>query len=233
MRNYVIQNGRDSREIKGLLISELPAISKPAVRTDITEIDGRDGDIVSVLGYSAYDKHMTIGLYGDYDIDEIIPFFNSSGTVTFSNEQERYYRYQILNQIDFERLVRFRTAEVVYHVQPFKYSTIETLKKFDSPSGSITVRNNGNYVSRPIIEITGTGTITLSLNGLQLFSIDMGANSSVTIDTENMEAYSGSTLMNRNVQGDYDAFKLNIGANEVSFSGSVSSISFKNYSRWI
>ena len=53
--NYVIQNGKDSREIRGLLISELPAISKPAVRTDITEIDGRDGDIVSVLGYSAYD----------------------------------------------------------------------------------------------------------------------------------------------------------------------------------
>lgn len=231
--NYVIQNGKDSREIKGLLISELPAISKPAVRTDITEIDGRDGDIVSVLGYSAYDKHMTIGLFGDYDIDEIIPFFSTSGTVTFSNEPERYYRYQIINQIDFARLVRFRTAEVVYHVQPFKYSTIETVKKFSKPSGSITVRNNGNYISRPVIEITGTGTITLSLNGLQLFNIEMGTNSAVTIDTENMEAYNGSVLMNRNVQGDYDAFALNVGVNDVVVSGTVSSISFKNYSRWI
>ena len=231
--NYVIQNGKDSREIRGLLISELPAISKPAVRTDITDIDGRDGDIVSVLGYSAYDKHMTIGLYGDYDIDEIIPFFSTSGEVVFSNEPERYYRYQIIAQIDFARLVRFRTAEVVYHVQPFKYSTIETMKKFDSPSGSITVRNNGNYKSRPVIEITGTGTITLSLNGLQLFNIDMGTSSSVTIDTENMEAYNGSVLMNRNVQGDYDAFALNVGVNEVVVSGTVSSISFRNYSRWI
>lgn len=233
MRNYVIQNGKDSREIKGLLISELPAISKPAVRTDIMEIDGRDGDIALVLGYSAYDKHMTIGLYGDYDIDEIIPFFNTSGTVTFSNEPERYYRYQIISQIDFERLVRFRTAEVVYHVQPFKYSTIETVKKFDNPQGSVTVRNKGNYFSRPVIEITGTGTITLSLNGLQLFNVEMGTNNTVTIDTEKMEAYNGSVLMNRNVQGDYDAFALNVGVNEVVVSGTVSSISFKNYSRWI
>lgn len=231
--NYVIQNGRDSSEIRGLLISELPAISKPAVRTDITDIDGRDGDIVSVLGYSAYDKHMTIGLFGDYDIDEIISFFNTSGAVTFSNEPERYYRYQIIKNIDFDRLVRFRTAKVVYHVQPFKYSTIETLKKFSNPSGSITVRNNGNYFSRPVIEITGTGTITLSLNGLQLFNIEMGTNNAVTIDTEKMEAYNGSVLMNRNVQGDYDAFALNVGVNEVVVSGTVSSISFKNYSRWI
>lgn len=231
--NYVIQNGKDSREIRGLLISELPAISKPALRTDTVEIDGRDGDIVSVLGYSAYDKHMTIGLYGDYDIDEIIPFFNTSGTVTFSNEAEKYYRYQILNQIDFERLVRFRTAEVVYHVQPFKYSTIETIKKFENTTASVTVRNSGNCVARPIIEITGSGTITLSLNGLQLFNIEMNGNSSITIDTEQMEAYNGSELMNRNVQGDYDSFALNVGVNEVVVSGTVSSISFKNYSRWI
>ena len=228
----MIQNGIDSRQIKGLLISERPAISKPALRTDITEIDGRDGDIVSVLGYSAYDKHMTIGLFGGFDIDEIIEYFSTSGTVTFSNEAEKYYRYQILNQIDFERLVRFRTAEVVYHVQPFKYSTIETLKNFQNPT-SVTVRNSGNCVARPIIEITGTGTITLSLNGLQLFNIDMGTSSSVTIDTEKMEAYNGSVLMNRNVQGDYDAFALNVGVNEVVVSGTVSSISFKNYSRWI
>ena len=229
----MIQNGIDSRQIKGLLISELPAISKPALRTDITEIDGRDGDIVSVLGYSAYDKHMTIGLFGGFDIDEIIEYFSTSGTVTFSNEVEKYYRYQILNQIDFERLVRFRTAEVVYHVQPFKYSTIETIKKFENPTTSVTVRNSGNCVARPIIEITGTGTITLSLNGLQLFNIDMNGNSSVTIDTEQMEAYNGSELMNRNVQGDYDSFALKVGANDVSVSGTVSSISFKNYSRWI
>ena len=73
----------------------------------------------------------------------------------------------------------------------------------------------------------------MSLNGLQLFNIEMGTNNAVTIDTENMEAYNGSVLMNRNVQGDYDAFALNVGVNEVVVSGTVSSISFKNYSRWI
>ena len=101
MRNYIILNGQNSNEIQGLLIQELPPISKPKIRTQREEIDGRNGDIITKLGYSAYDKEISIGLYGDFDINEIISFFNSQGTVTFSNEEDMYYNYQILEQIVF------------------------------------------------------------------------------------------------------------------------------------
>ena len=123
--NYCILNGVKSTTIKGLLIQSLPPISKPLMRTQIEEIDGRDGDIVTKLGYSAYDKEMSIGLFGDYDVDEVIQFFDSEGTVIFSNEPDKFYKYQILQQIDFERLIRFKTATVTFHVQPFKYSAVD------------------------------------------------------------------------------------------------------------
>lgn len=233
MRNYVIQNGLDSRYLKGLLIQELPPITKPLMRTSIEQIDGRDGDVITRLGYSAYDKKMKIGLFGDYDIDDIITFFNSSGTVTFSNEPEKYYIYDILDAIDYERLVRFRTAEITYHVQPFKYSTIEKMKVFSNPTSAITVRNNGNYVSKPVIHIEGTGTINLSLNGVQLFRIDLSTSSAITIDTERLEAYNGDALMNRYVVGNYDKFVLKVGANSVSWDGQLTNIAFENLSRWI
>ena len=93
--NYIILNGNISTNIQGLLISELPPITKPLMRTEVEEIDGRDGDIVTKLGYSAYKKPVKIGLYGDYDIDEVIQYFDSQGTVTFSNEPDKYYNYQI------------------------------------------------------------------------------------------------------------------------------------------
>ena len=233
MRNYVIQNGKDSRYLKGLLIQELPPITKPLMRTSIEQIDGRDGDVITRLGYSAYNKKMKIGLFGDYDIDDIIAFFNSSGTVTFSNEPEKYYVYDILDAIDYERLVRFKTAEITYHVQPFKYSNIEKLKVFSNPASDITIRNNGNYVAKPIIHIKGTGTINLSLNGVQLFRINLSTTNSITIDTGRLEAYNDDVLMNRYVVGDYDKFVLKVGANSVSWDGALTYIAFEKLSRWI
>ena len=160
--NYVVLNGVKSNTIKGLLIQELPVISKPLMRTEIEQIDGRDGDIVTNLGYSAYDKQMTIGLYGDYDIDDVIGYFASSGTVTFSNEPDKYYNYQIIQQIDFERLLRFRQATVTFHVQPFKYSavgddvTVSTDQWNGLPDTSIT--KNGITVTASDGSITISGT---------------------------------------------------------------------------
>lgn len=234
MRNYIILNGKNSVNIQGLLIQKLPPISKPKIRTQIEEIDGRDGDIITPLGYSAYDKKLSIGLYGDFDIDEIIEFFNTSGIVIFSNEPDKFYYYEIVSQIDFERLIRFRTAEVTMHIQPFKYSATDNDKVFNiTNENSIQIRNSGNIYSKPTLIITGSGNIGIYLNGVQLFQIVLGDLGSITIDTTKMEAYNGSDLLNRLVSGNYDNFKLNIGKNIISFTGSVTKIEIKNFSRWI
>lgn len=361
--NYIILNGKKSTTIQGLLISSLPPISKPLMRTQIEEIDGRDGDIVTKLGYAAYNKEITIGLYGDYDVDDVISYFDSEGIVTFSNEPTKYYTYQILNQIDFERLIRFKTATVILHVQPFKYSAIEKALSFsntnpvrfsdytvtkngitltaqngiiqiagqatanteiympiyalslkegdytlnasaggtgvssvsirlihDSPSSlnsfggtfatlqnysivtihseltaakiynylyfyiaasqsmdfmldvsmannsldSVTVSNTGNIASKPILTIYGSGTVAISINGMQIFIIELGESEEyITIDAAQMEAYKDGVLKNRLVSGDYDNFLLKIGKNEISWSGNVTRLDIANYSRWI
>ena len=233
MRNYIIINGVNSLTINGLAIKELPSISKPAIRTLTEAIDGRDGDIVTKLGYSAYDKNMEIGLYGNYDIDDIIAYFNQSGTITFSNEADKYYYFEILNQIDFEKLIKFRTANVVFHCQPFKYEVGESAIALSS--GDTIVENKGNIYSKPIINIEGSGTISVSLNGNQIFSIDMSDNSEITIDTSKLEAYDPNTsvLLNRIVTGDYDDFRLESGNNTISLSGTITSANITYVSRWL
>lgn len=376
MRNYIILNGNISTNIQGLLIQSLSPISKPRIRTQVEEIDGRDGDIITTLGYSAYDKEITIGLYDDFDINEVIQYFNSKGTVIFSNEEDKYYNYQIVEQIDFERLIRFRTATVRMHVQPFKYSVEDNSKTFNfdtsnkfnflnwynnrsslsvtsgnfeitensltinganvmflgtysatqnptqadintintfgievnantqytlsvnsnnggdiyvlyydenykyttrklfflnegnnafefttpsnckyvclriasgfntpltlsrfaiqiNPIAEFDIYNAGNIYSKPILTITGAGNIGVSLNGVQLFQIQLGDLGSITIDTTQMEAYNGTSLLNRLVTGDYDNFKLNIGKNTIVFTGTVTKAEIQNYSRWI
>ena len=163
MVNYCILNGVKSSSIKGLLIQSLPAISKPLMRTQIEQIDGRDGDIVTKLGYSAYEKEMSIGLFGDYNIDDIIQFFDSEGEVTFSNEPDKYYNYQIIEQIDFDRLLRYKTAVVKFHCQPFKYATVDrkfTLSNQFFDFDYFTKTTNGITLTAEngVITISGTGT---------------------------------------------------------------------------
>lgn len=360
--NYCVLNGIKSNTIKGLLIQELPPISKPLMRTQIDQIDGRDGDIVTNLGYSSYDKQMTIGLFGNFDIDDVIAYFASAGTVTFSNEPDKYYNYQIIKQIDYERLVRFRTATVTFHTQPYKYSavgddvtadadqwnglpnttvtkngitvtasdgsiaisgtataaaeiylpinainldagsytlqltangtgasacptrligsvpsnadtfggnyvtlvqngtatqtaTLTAAKTFgylwfyispnvavnltlsvsllDNGMDSMTLINLGNTVSRPTINIVGSGSIDLSINGNQVLTLALGEQESITIDAEAMNAYRGDLLLNREVTGDYSNVILQAGTNTLSWDGDVQSVEVTKVSRWI
>ena len=234
---YIILNNIDSRTISGLLISSLAPISKPQVRTQVETIDGRSGDIVTPLGYSAYDKVITIGLTYNYDIDAIIDYFNSSGVVVFSNEPDKYYQYAIYEQIDFEKLIRFKTAEVVLHVQPFKFSLLEQPQTFnisESPA-SLSIYNAGNIYARPIITITATGDVTFALNGSDILVIEFGETAqTIIINCEELNAYDEQNiLLNRLITGNYDNIKLNKGSNEISLSGDVTAFTIEKYSRWI
>lgn len=234
--NRITLNGHHSSDVDGLLISSLPPISKPLIRTKVETIDGRDGDIVTKLGYSAYDKTVQIGLKGSYNVDDVIAFFDSEGEVIFSNEADKFYRYQIIEQIDFEKLIRFKTAKVVFHCQPFKYSAIEEEKTFDiADQTSVSVFNRGNTESKPKITLYGSGALTLKINGTDALEVTIDAGY-ITIDVNEMQAYKGNTFLNRKVTGDYSDCKLKVGTNVISvisWTGSVTKVIVDNYTRWI
>lgn len=168
MISYIELNGEKSTNVKGLIVQSLPPITKPKMRTSNATIDGRDGDVVTKLGYAAYDKEVSIGLHGDFDIDDAIAFLDSEGEVVFSNEPDKYYRYQILDQIDFKRLVRFRTAKVKMHVQPFKYDAVD--RTFDIVNQFLHV---GDYAAYRfgITVISSGGSIRVSGNATS--NVDM------------------------------------------------------------
>lgn len=234
--DYIIINGKKSTLYNGLIITSLPPITKPKIRSRIEEIDGVDGDTITKLGYSAYDKTFEIGLSYNYDVDDIIKFLDTEGTITFSNEPDKYYYFTTLNQIDFEKLLRFKKAKVTIHVQPFKYSTVESTKIFDfsSNNGSLVVRNNGNIYSKPIITLYGSGTIILSINNLEVMNLALNGGKMV-LDTQSQNAYDPETkdFLNRYVIGDFKNLYLPIGKNIISWTGNVTKVEIDFCSRWI
>ena len=232
--NYVIWNDRDSREINGLLICELPPITKPQMRVKETVIDGVDGSIIEELGYERYDKTITVGLKIGADVDEIIEYITGNGKIVFSNEPNKYYIARITKGIDYQRLLRFRKANITFRVQPFKYDNEEFDIYADAERESISVVNEGNHTAKPLITIEGEGTVILSVNDTVIceYTFPEGENT-VTLDSEKQEAYLESikNLRNRTMLGEFPVFKK--GASVLSWSGAVESIRIKRYNRWL
>lgn len=230
--NYILWNNKDSRDINGILISELPPITKPGMRVRETVIDGVDGSIIEEFGYESYDKSVTVGLKIGADVDKVIEFFTGSGEVVFSNEPDKYYIARIIKNIDFSRLLRYRVAKVTFRVQPFKFRRAEVTREVTSENRSLVIRNDGNYVARPIITITGSGTIKLFLNNRQVCQYTFPEDDNVVVlDSEKQDAYVGNILKNRNMTGEFPVFEK--GINAITWSGTVESIRVSKYSRWL
>ena len=98
---------------------------------------------------------------------------------------------------------------------------------------SFSLFNRGNIFSRPRFTIYGTGRIDLKINNVDVLTINLGSAGYITIDSAQMNAYQGETLMNRSVIGDYDDLNLKVGKNVISWTGDVTEIKAEEYSRWI
>jgi phage-related protein len=230
--NYIIWNEQDSRYINGLVICELPPISKPQMRIAETIVDGVDGSYIEELGYAPYDKALLVGITPQANIDEIVKFFSGKGEVVFSNEPDKFYKAHIVNQIDYARLVRFKTATIVFRVQPFKYKLNELPVTVSASANKYIVESGGTETSKPLIHLVGSGTVECRVNGDMMFSYTFPSNDTeVYIDSELQDAYVGSVLKNRNMVGGFPV--LQSGFNEVEFTGTLTSVEISARSRWI
>ena len=174
--NSIIWKGVSSTTISGLLISELPPISKPGMRVKETAIDGRDGSILEDLGYSSYDKSVVIGLHGNFDINKVIKYFTGEGEVVFSNEPDKVYTAKIVGHIDYNRLLRYRQTTIPFRVQPFKHKLNEAYKEAQTEvlNGTALVINDLEDAKLKTFSIYGkttqNGTPTLE-NPVELVSV--------------------------------------------------------------
>lgn len=231
--NYIIWNGINSETIDGLLICELPPITKPKIRTEVTEIDGKDGDFIDKVGYSSYDKTIKVGLFDDFDINQIIKYFSGKGEITFSNEPDKVYMAEIIDQIDLKRLVNFMITDIKFHVQPFKYLKDEPKVDIEiTDQTSMTVTNQGLETSKPIITLYGNDLVEISINGFSQFQVTIDEEY-ITIDSNLEDAYKDSpnNLKNRCMTGVFPT--LNPGENIITWTGNLTRIIIEPKSRWI
>ena len=178
----IFWKGVFSTTIDGLLISKLPPISKPPLRVKETMIDGRDGSIIEELGYSSYDKTITIGLRGNFNINKVIKYFTGEGEIIFSNEPDKIYIAKVISQINYNSLLRFRTATVEFRVQPFKYKYNEAYKETQTATDTgtnILLKDSGRTPMR--IETEAEEVVVHGKNLLNANSLLLNTNTSLKI----------------------------------------------------
>lgn len=229
----LIWRGINSDTIKGLIICELPPITKPKMKTSVTKIDGRDGDIIEELGYESYTKSIKVGLARNYQVDEIIKYFTGAGELVMSNEPDKIYNCRIIDKVDYEKLLRFKTATIKFHTQPYKYLKDEApIELSIAEETSLIVNNNGLEKSKPIITLTGSGDVELSINNSTIFKYTFPEDESqVVIDSLEEEAYLDGVYKNRNMLGIFPV--LEVGENTITWTGTLTNIKVEPKSRWL
>lgn len=148
-----------------LIVEELPPISSAEERVDEVECPGRDGSYYISQGYKPINKNVIVHYEGN-DPDKLLEWLRGSGKVVFGNLPDRYYQAIINNKIELTQIIAAKLYRfpVIFTCQPFSY-----LIDGDDPhvitSGCTLFHGRSTAISRPIITLTGSGSVTVNING--------------------------------------------------------------------
>lgn len=208
----------------GIHVSEQPSITIPEQRVTQVVVPGRSGSLNVVEGDYVYDDIIltaTCFIADPSRIPEIAAWLRGGGTVTFANRQGGFYYAWIANQIPFEKILRGNphcSFVVYFRCFPFWQAAEEQTIELTSSGQFIT--NPGTVPAEPVITVYGSGEITLIVDQM-IVELD-GIDGSITIDSTLDEAYTGQTLNNESMSGEFPILKP--GANAISWSGEVSRV---------
>ena len=223
MQDYFIWNGIDCRQY-GIHVSEQPPITIPLERSTQTTVPGRPGSLTTLQGDDVDDDLLLTAecfISDPAQIPVIAGWLKGGGTVTFANRIGGHYNARIANQIPFESVLRgnpYRTFSVNFRCFPFWYA--DNVQEIEiTQSGSI-VNNPGSVYSEPVMNVIGSGNVTLMVGSTLIELTGLGAG--IIIDSVLKEAYADFDLRNNHMNGDFPVLKP--GANAISWVGNVSKI---------
>lgn len=228
MINSFIWQGKDSYLDYGIVINVLPP--ETVTEEDILEISivGRDGNLtIDNNAKKNYTLTMTCTLMDFTRIDEVKAWLSGSGDLIFNWQNNYKFEARLNNKIDisqsFKALGEF---QLIWKVQPYKKSISNNLITLTTPG---TIYNPGTANSKPVIKIYGICSITLNINGIAISLTNIV--DYITIDSNLMDAYHDTQLMNNQMSGDFPVFQ--IGNNSISWTGTVTKVEIIPNWRWL
>lgn len=225
----IIYNGRSSRDYH-IQVEHPPGYELPEKDYESVHIPGRNGDFIIDRGsYKNVDRTYTISI-GDVDRNfpsmahDIAVWLSSARTYTRLEDsyEPNYYRLAIYTQeADIENILSHGArSDITFNCKPQRFLKIGD--KAQTFTKAEVIKNPTNFESRPIITVHGSGSGTAMIGNYTVVISDI--KTSIIIDSEIQDAYSGETNRNPDVTLS-DGFPiLPPGFTTISFNGGITSV---------
>ena len=211
----------------GIVVNSIQTYVKPQKKAEVIQVEGRDGAEVVEYGYAPYILKAKVTLLNLTLIDNVIAWLNGSGVLIIDEDNQKYRNVRVLSAIDYDYFSHLKQATIEFYVaDPFRYLITEANVTL-LVAGNVT--NSGTYTSLPLIKLTGTGLVTVTINGRSFtYNFDTPY---VYIDSQIQDAYYNGILKNRNFGGDFP--KLDVGVNAISWTGTVTEMVITKRTRYL
>ena len=217
MGAYFIYNGISSKDM-GVILKKLPPITKPKKRIEIVQVPGRNGTLhIDENCYEPINISLECTLKKNINVRDITKWLIEFGTITFSDELDKYYNATITNSIPLERVFRlYREFIIQLELQPIAQSTQEYIYNCNNPNEN-TLKIDSSAEMYPYIKLTGTGEVKLTINNkICTVTID---DEYIELDSELQNAYKGVKNKNDKMNGEFPI--LIPGNNKIQITGNA------------
>lgn len=211
--SYFTYNSRSSEEF-GLHIEKKDVFSAPEYDAEFTSIPGRSGDLIVSnrrfanikVSYTVFLARKNVAalsdvlravkgwLYTEPDRYHAITDSYDTG----------YLRYGVISgSLDIEeQFNKLGSFQVIFNCKPFKYS-LDGLQEISIENGG-SIFNPEAFTAKPVIALKGSGDFSLTLQngGYNKTWNFNGISDGVICDSEQMNFYYGTMLLNDKVTGD-------------------------------
>lgn len=214
----------------GVIVKNQTRYVKPKRRTTSYYVDGQDGvNIVEGYGYDAYILPFNITLTDPTKFDQIYALLDGNVILETSDDEGKFRYAKVLEDLEYNPVALWKETTVEFLIyKPFRYVKTETNTTLTSP-GNVT--NAGTVNSLPLIKITGSGTVVITIGGRSFtYVFDTP---SVFIDSESQEAYYlvPTTRKTNKMTGAFPY--LTPGVNAISWTGTVTQLIITPRSRYL
>ena len=234
MQPWFMWRGKDSRDM-GLWITKYPAITRAEERAERLKIPGRAGHMTMIEGEDVYDGYLrecVVTAPYTADFQALTSWLRGEGLVVFGNEDSRAYEAHIAGKVAFDLDGNsFRQATIPFYVQPYKRQFPQETEISRSGESS-TITNPGDVESRPIVTVTYTGNIEITIGGHTLAFTGLASDAPITVDCgAEIITNADGTIWQGTYSGEF--WRIPTGISTITMSAAGCTLFIKPEWRWV